>query len=116
MAGAHGVRPPLGRPASQGRAASPYALLVIAILAICVLGAPARAQPFEQALLGLAGDSFADKEAAIAALAALGDGRAVRPLEALREGKLHVESARNRLVIAEDAGGGTLKISDAVSG
>ena len=79
-------------------------LWLVALTASVLLAhAPARADALADLIGGLAADGFADKEKAIEALAALGDGRAVPALKALADGRLQV-TAEKRVVIADPDG------------
>jgi urea transport system permease protein len=86
------------------------ALLVMLTLAAL----PARAEDLAEAISGLGGDSFADKEKAIVALGKLGDPRAVPILQALSDDRLRRASDGRVVVVAPE--GGTPKLLDAASG
>jgi len=75
----------------------------------------AAADPFAELVARLGSESFADKEAAVAGLGALGDARAIVVLQALSEGKLAVTGDGRRVVIAEQEGD-HYKVTDAASG
>jgi len=83
-------------------------------LVLLALAWPAAADEFADALAGLAGDNFADKEKAILALGKLGDPRAVPVLGALADGRLLVDGSRKLLFTATT--GGTTKVYDAATG
>jgi urea transport system permease protein len=61
----------------------------------------------------LGSESFAEKEQAVEALGALGDGGAVPALKALAEGALY-SNAEKHVVIAEPADGGSYRLFDAI--
>jgi urea transport system permease protein len=91
-------------------------LLRLAGIVLVFLGTalPASADPFTDAITGLAADGFAEKEQAIVALGRLGDPRAVPVLTALADGKLS-KAPDGRVVMADNAGG-TAKLLDAATG
>ncbi len=70
---------------------------------------------FDERLAALDVKGFAKKAAAVEALAATGDPRAVPVLEAMLAGRLYLRKADRRLVIAERRDG-ALRIRDAASG
>jgi urea transport system permease protein len=75
---------------------------------------PARADDLAEALAGLGGAGFADKEKAILALGKLGDPRAVPILQALGDDRLR-KAPDGRVVIVNTVGG-TTKLFDTASG
>jgi urea transport system permease protein len=95
---------------------TPFARLLTLLL--LVLWAPvAIAQDDPGALLAaLAEGGYDDTEAAIAAIAASGDGRLVPALEALGEGDLYRRKSDDRIVIGADAPGSNLALTDALTG
>ena len=88
------------------------ALLIALLLA---LPRPAAADQFADLVAKLGSEAFADKEAAVGGLGALGDPRTVVILQALSDGKLSVSGPERRVVIAEPEGD-HYRLSDAASG
>ena len=80
--------------------------MLLFLLAQILVQAPqlASADAFTDLVAKLGSESFADKEAAIAALGALGDPRAIAPLRALASGLLMVTIEGRRVVITEPDG------------
>ncbi|HYB58200.1 MAG TPA: urea ABC transporter permease subunit UrtB [Alphaproteobacteria bacterium] len=103
----------------MGRVRDSAARFLVAVLAavalLLVVSRTAAADPFADLVARLGSESFADKEAAVAGLGALGDGRAIVVLQALSEGKLAVKGDGRRVVIAEQEGD-HYKVTDAASG
>jgi urea transport system permease protein len=101
------------------RAARYLSLLAMLALLVGVFAgwAPrsARADDFSDLVHKLGSDSFDDKEAAIRALGALGDARAIVPLQALANGNLMTTVDDNKVVIA-DPDGDDYKLTDPVDG
>ncbi|MGO8867217.1 MAG: hypothetical protein ACLQME_12010 [Alphaproteobacteria bacterium] len=89
------------------------AALLVAVLLL--LPRTAAADPFADLVAKLGSESFADKEAAVAGLGALGDARAIVVLQALSEGKLAAKGEGRRVVIAEPEGD-HYRLTDAASG
>jgi urea transport system permease protein len=87
--------------------------LVASLLVLLAASALAWADDFATLVGGLAGDSFAEKEKAVAALGALGDPRAISILQALADGRLF--KGGDRAVVAATEGG-TTKFRDAATG
>jgi len=87
----------------------------LAGLILLLLATPvsAKADDFA-ALVGLAGDSFAEKEKAVIGLGGLDDPRGVPVFQALSDGRLF-RSADGRVVISV-TDGGTTRVRDAVTG
>jgi urea transport system permease protein len=77
-------------------------VILLALLAAAPLSRTARAADLGELVGQLASDDFDTKIAAIRALGALGDGRAVPVLKALEDGALYTTS-EHRLVVAEPA-------------
>ncbi len=77
--------------------------LLLAVLALVALAAPARADELHDLIDRLGAQSFSDNEAAVTALGELGDGRAVPVLKALNDGLLY-RSTDGHVVAAEQAG------------
>jgi len=104
---------------AMGRVRDSAARFLVAVLAavalLLVVSRTAAADPFADLVARLGSESFADKEAAVAGLGALGDGRAIVVLQALSEGKLAVKGDGRRVVIAEQEGD-HYKVTDAASG
>jgi len=84
------------------------------ILLLVAIAAPAWAEDFAARVGGLAGDSFAEKEKAVAALGALGDPRAISILQALADGRLF--KGEDRRAVVATTQGGTTKFRDAATG
>ncbi len=91
------------------------AALLFLVALLLALPRPAAADPFADLVARLGSESFADKEAAVAGLGALGDARAIVVLQALSEGKLAVTAEGKRVVIAEQEGD-RYRLTDAASG
>jgi len=91
------------------------AALLFLVALLLLLPRPAAADPFADLVARLGSESFADKEAAVAGLGALGDARAIVVLQALSEGKLAVTAEGKRVVIAEQEGE-HYRLTDAASG
>ncbi|WP_374991430.1 urea ABC transporter permease subunit UrtB [Bradyrhizobium sp. LHD-71] len=87
------------------------AAVIFCLLAIAFT-APAAAGPFEDAVAQFANDSFSDTEAAISAVAASGNARALPIVQALQDGRLVADPATKKVYIKENDG----KVSDAVTG
>jgi urea transport system permease protein len=85
---------------------------LIACALLVFAAAPAFAAPFEDAVAQLANDSFADTEAAIAALMAGGNPRAYPIILALQEGRLQADAASKAVLIKQADG----KLADAATG
>ncbi len=77
--------------------------LLLAVLALVALAAPARADELHDLIDRRGAQSFSDNEAAVTALGELGDGRAVPVLKALNDGLLY-RSTDGHVVAAEQAG------------
>ena len=88
--------------------------MVAGLLLVLGLAPSARADPFADAVAGLAGDGFAAKGKAIEALGKLGDPRAVPILKALGDDRLR--TGPDGKIVVLDAAGGTAKITDALTG
>ena len=84
------------------------------ILLLLATSVSAKADDFAALVGNLAGDSFVEKEAAVIALGALGDPRAIPIFEALSDGRLF-RSADGHVVISV-TDGGTTRARDAVTG
>lgn len=93
----------------------PWLLLMLLAGLLALVPRPASADEFADLVAKLGSESFADKEAAITALGALGDSRAIAPLRALASGLLMVASEGHRVVIAE-LEGDKARLIDPVSG
>jgi urea transport system permease protein len=87
------------------------AAALVCLLAIAFT-APAAAGPFEDAVAQFANDSYSDTEAAIAAIAASGNARALPIIQALQDSRLVADPATRKVYI-KDADG---KVTDAVTG
>src|SRR5438132_7699432 len=83
------------------------------ILLLFAISAPASADYFAALVGGLAGDTFAEKEKAVAALGVLGNPRAIPILQALADRRLF-KSDEGRIVISTSEGG-TTRLRDAVT-
>jgi urea transport system permease protein len=92
----------------------PLVPLLLLVGLLCAAISPARADQFATLVGDLAGDGFAAKQAAIAALGRLGDARAVPVLKALADDRLR-SGADNRVIIVTPTGGAN-KYLEAVSG
>jgi urea transport system permease protein len=84
------------------------------ILLLLATSVSAKADDFAALVGNLAGDSFVEKEAAVIALGALGDPRAIPIFEALSDRRLF-RSADGHVVISV-TDGGTTRARDAVTG
>ena len=84
------------------------------ILLLLATSVSAKADDFAALVGNLTGDSFVEKEAAVIALGALGDPRAIPIFEALSDGRLF-RSADGHVVISV-TDGGTTRARDAVTG
>ena len=84
------------------------------ILLLLATSVSATADDFAALVGNLTGDSFVEKEAAVIALGALGDPRAIPIFEALSDGRLF-RSADGHVVISV-TDGGTTRARDAVTG
>jgi len=108
----------LGRGQGEGggrkRSVRPKHLITALALVLFAAAMPAAADDFATLVPGLASDGFGQKEQAVVALGQLGDRRAVPILTALSDGRL-VKAPDGRVLIA-NTGGGTAKVTDAVSG
>jgi urea transport system permease protein len=86
-----------------------YIAALMAIVGTLLVSAPAHAQIPDAELSALidalAPGNFKDREAAIGALVATGDQRAVPVLETLLEGELYVDEATGKVVFTSGAGG-----------
>ncbi|MDR3515558.1 MAG: urea ABC transporter permease subunit UrtB [Azospirillaceae bacterium] len=91
------------------------AVLRLFLCLMVLTAGAARADALSDLVAHLAGDSFSDREAAVAALGDLGDGRAIPALNALNDGRLYVASD-GRVVIGDPGTGDALKASDPVTG
>lgn len=89
-------------------------LLVAGGLSLSVPGLAPGAE-LKEAAAGLKTRSFKNKEKVVAALAALGDAKAIPLLEAMSAGRLFFRKSDNALVIADKAGRG-YRLSDAFTG
>ena len=96
-------------------AARPLAAVLVLVALLLVLSRPAAADQFADLVAKLGSEAFADKEAAVGGLGALGDPRAVVILQALADGKLSLSGTERRVVIAEPEGD-HYKLTDAASG
>lgn len=76
--------------------------IFLATLALAI--SPAQADPLADAAAKLPDGGYSERVAQIEAIAALGDPRAIRLLEALGEGDLHVRDADGRIVIVKRDG------------
>jgi urea transport system permease protein len=116
-----GHPPPCGEGWGGGaaRAARAVVNLLLLLLALCCVPSFALAQTDDATLStlvdALAPGSFADREAAIDALAATGDERVPPILAALGEGDLYARKADGKVVIAAKSGGG-FRLTDAATG
>jgi urea transport system permease protein len=77
--------------------------LIIALLALLLCPLAARAADLDSLVQQLGADGFDDKAAAVVALGALGDARAIVPLKALNDGTLYT-TKEGKVLIAEDNG------------
>ncbi len=93
----------------------PWLLLLLLAGLLALVPRTASADEFADIVAKLGSESFADKEAAITALGALGDPRAIAPLRALASGLLMVASEGHRVVIAE-LDGDKVRLIDPASG
>jgi urea transport system permease protein len=91
-----------------------FRLAAITLLLLLAVALPAQADDLAEAVAGLGGASFAEKEKAIIALGTLGDPRAVPILHALGDDRLR--KAPDGRVLILDTVGGTTKLSDAATG
>src|SRR5580700_4081859 len=91
-----------------------FRLAALALLLLLAVALPAQADDLAEAVAGLGGASFAEKEKAIIALGTLGDPRAVPILHALGDDRLR--KAPDGRVLILDTVGGTTKLSDAATG
>ncbi len=89
--------------------------LLLALLAVRPAGAQEAAVDLEPLVRQLADRDFAAKIAAVEALGATGDARAVPVLDAMLAGRLAVRSADGRLVITEPRGS-VLLLTDPLGG
>ena len=90
----------------------PFVAAVLLVLSVLVLVAgPAAAQELEPLVGQLADRDFAAKIAAVEALGATGNPRAVPVLDAMLAGRLAVRPADGRLVIVIDRSGTALNSS-----
>ena len=88
--------------------------VLVPLLYVLLVVAPAKADEFTALVGKLAGNSFADKEKAVTALGAQGDPRAVLLLQAMTDGRL-LRGANGRVVVSATSGG-TTRLRDAVTG
>jgi len=88
--------------------------ILVPLLYVLLVVAPAKADEFTALVGRLAGNSFADKEKAVTALGAQGDPRAVLLLQAMTDGRL-LRGANGRVVVSATSGG-TTRLRDAVTG
>src|SRR5437763_6487680 len=88
--------------------------LACLVLTLFFATIPARADGLQDAIAGLGGASFADKEKAVVALGKSGDPRAVPILQALGGARLRKAPA-GRAVIVE-AAGNSAGVTDAATG
>ena len=88
--------------------------ILVPLLYVLLVVAPAKADEFTALVGRLAGNSFADKEKAVTALGAQGDPRAVLLLQAMTDGRL-LRGANGRVVVSATSGG-TTRLCDAVTG
>jgi urea transport system permease protein len=91
-----------------------FRLAALTLLLLLAVALPAQADDLAEAVAGLGGASFAEKEKAIIALGTLGDPRAVPILHALGDDRLR--KAPDGRVLILDTVGGTTKLSDAATG
>ncbi len=82
--------------------------ILLGIILLIGMASSAVAGPFEEALPKFATDSYADTDAALAAIAASGHPSALPVVEALRDGRLLVGSAQ---VFIKDISGGIINVS-----
>ncbi|MEO9298497.1 urea ABC transporter permease subunit UrtB [Devosia alba] len=86
-----------------------HLIIVMMLLGTAAMAVPAHAQVADDELSALvdalAPGSFKDREAAIAALVATGDPRAVPVLRVLLDGELYVEDTSGKVVFTANAGG-----------
>jgi urea transport system permease protein len=87
------------------------ATVLFCLLAIAFI-TPAVAGPFEDAVAQFANDSFSDTEAAVGAVAASGNARALAVIQALQDGRLVADPATRKVYIKERDG----KVTDAATG
>ena len=85
--------------------------ILVPLLYVLLVVAPAKADEFTALVGRLAGNSFADKEKAVTALGAQGDPRAVLLLQAMTDGRL-LRGANGRVVVSATSGG-TTRLRDA---
>ena len=99
-----GARPriDLGRSAQMNRF-WPVLLFAAALLLVAGGNSDARADAFADTVAKMASGGFAERIAAVEALAELGDPRGVAVLRALNDGNLYVREAGGQVVIARDA-------------
>jgi len=88
--------------------------ILVPLLYVLLVVAPAKADEFTALVGKLAGNSFADKEKAVTALGAQGDPRAVLLLQTMTDGRL-LRGANGRVVVSATSGG-TTRLRDAVTG
>ncbi len=93
----------------------PWLLLLLLAGLLALVPRTASADEFADLVAKLGSESFADKEAAITALGALGDPRAIAPFRALASGLLMVAREGHRVVIAE-LDGDKVRLIDPASG
>jgi len=96
-----------------------HLIIVMMLLGTAAMAVPAHAQVADSELSALvdalAPGSFKDREAAIAALVATGDPRAVPVLRVLLDGELYVEDTSAKVVFTANAGGKGAR-TDPISG
>src|SRR3954470_4272585 len=80
------------------------AAALVCVFALVAGADCARAQVYEQALTGLAKDSFSDSEAAVSAVAASGHPLAFQIVEALRDGRLLFSADPPKVFLRDKAG------------
>src|SRR5687768_16689652 len=99
---------------NEGEASRFWLALMVTLLAMLLMAARAMAADLATEIKGLDTANFAEKEKAIAAIAATGDARVAAILAALGDNKLLTRKADRLIVIA--AGKGTVKIENAATG
>jgi urea transport system permease protein len=80
-------------------------LFLATLLGLLILvSAPAQADPLADLAAKLPDGGFSDRAARIAAIAALGDPRAISLLESLGNGELHTQKDSGRVVVVRRDG------------
>ena len=102
------LTPTLSRPKGPERGFYRVAARALFLLLLLIFAVPAHAQDIANPLAALASDDYAEKGAAIEALAKTGDPKAAAALQALSEGRLFVRKADKKIVIAATSRGGAL--------